>query len=343
MIILLFVVTATLIVSALCSLCEAILYSTSIAALESAKTKDRRRKAAEQFLGFKKQISRPIAAILIINTLANTAGAAYTGMYAAKHYPESWLPMFSIALTLAILIFGEIVPKNIGVTYNKNLWSYIVTPLRFMGVLLAPLIALTEKISQYFQKSHRQSSITVEEILALVKLSAHQGDITQDESHLVRNIINQDKKHVRTIMTPRSVMFALNGESTVDESFKLIMEKGFSRVPIYQDSTDNIIGYVMLFDLGNAKLENQGQEVIRKFCRSISFVPETADCLVTLTMFLKQRKHLAIVVDEYDGIAGLITLEDLVETMLGAEIVDEKDRFVDLQTVARKHTPQTIK
>lgn len=339
MIILVTVVFLTLAISANCSLYEAVLYSTRIGTLESVKTRRRYAKLASLFISMKKNISEPLAAILILNTIANTAGATIAGMFATKTLGSSLVPLFSLVFTIGILFLSEIMPKTVGAVHWRTLWPFIVYPLKLMKYLLLPIIFITQKFTGFLTKQKQTVTITEDEILALVHLGAHEGEISHEESKMVRNIINLENKQVQEIMTPRRMIISLESHKSVGQANKIIEGKGVSRIPLYEGDKENIIGYVMKQDLSSPKSFSQPQEPLRSYMRPISFILETTNCLSVLTSFLKHRRHIAIVSDEFGGVAGLVTLEDLIETILGAEIVDETDQIVDLQAAARKQKP----
>lgn len=339
MTILIIVVIITLFVSASCSLYEAVLYSSRTGTLEAAKSQPKREKLASQFLAMKKNISQPIAAILILNTIANTAGATIAGMYAADVLGSSMIALFSILFTLAILFLSEIIPKTYGAVHWRALWPFIIFPLHLMKTALFPVIFVTERITRLITHRHKINTITEDEILALVKLGAHEGEITKGESQMVFNIINLEDRKVREIMTPRTMMFSLPAEMTVEKAFQTISGKGFTRIPIYEGDKENITGYVVTHDFNFVERQNIPKTSLKSISRQITFVRDDINCLTMLTSFLKQRKHIAIVSDEFGGVDGVITLEDLLETILGSEIVDETDVIVDLQEAARKRKP----
>lgn len=335
MTILIVVVIVTLFISASCSLYEAVLYSTRPATLEASKNGPKG-KLASKFISLKKNISQPIAAILILNTLANTAGATFAGSYATTVLGASLVPLFSIILTLSILFLSEIIPKTIGAVYWRSLWPYIVYPLEVIKKVLYPAIFITEKLSRIITGNQKMATITEEEILALVHLGAREGEITKDESRIVKNIINLENRQVKEILTPRKMVFSLQANMKIEEAFKLSSSKGLTRIPIYENDKENISGYVTSHEIVNAKLQQNSEKTLHSIARPISSVSENTDCLTVLLSFLKQRKHIAIVTDEFGGLDGLVTMEDLLETMLGVEIIDETDKIVDLQDAARK-------
>ncbi len=334
--ILIIVVFFTLFISANCSLYEAVLYSSRMSTLEAARDNKQMGRLAVKFIRLKQNISEPIAAILILNTIANTTGATLAGMYAAKVLSPSMFAFFPIALTLGILFLSEIMPKTIGVVRWRRLWPLIVYPLQLIRFLLYPAIFLTEKFSSFITRGTKVSRITEDEILALVRMGASQGEISHDESSMVKNIIKLEDMRARDIMTPRTMIFSLDAFMTVEEAFNEIEGKGFSRVPVYKEHREKIIGYVMAQDIILAKARDQESALVESIVREINYIPGSANCLTLLKNFLKKRHIIAILVDEFGGVAGLITLEDLIETILGTEIVDETDQAVDWQDEARK-------
>jgi CBS domain containing-hemolysin-like protein len=209
-----------------------------------------------------------------------------------------------------------------------------------MKYLLYPAVVITQKLSNLLARGHKARSVTEEEILAAVRMGAKEGEITYAESELVHNIIALENKEIREIMTPRTVIFSLDASMTVAEAIKEADQKGFTRIPIYEGDRESIIGYILRHDLFSAKALENSQARIRSLAKPVSFVPETKNALALLTMSLHHRRHIFVVVDEYGGVAGLVTLEDLIETLLGKEIVDETDKAVDLQEMARRRRPQ---
>jgi len=330
--ILFIIVVLTLFISASCSLFEAVLYSTRIGTLEAAKGKETKRHLAHRFIEMKRHISEPTAAILILNTIANTAGATLAGVYAAHVFGASMMPAFLIAFTLGILFLSEILPKTIGAVYWRNVWPFIVWPLTFMKFALLPAIKVTQMVTDIFTRGHKVATITEDEILALVRVGAHEGEISHDESRMVRNIISLENKPVNKIMTPRTVIFSLDAAMTAKDGLEASREKGHSRIPVYEGDSENIIGYVMIHDLNSPEAGGR----LKALVRPITFVRESENCLTLLLSFIKQRTHIAVVEDQFHSIAGLVTLEDLIETVLGTEIVDETDLVVDLQKTARE-------
>ena len=340
MTVLLLVVFITIFVSALCSLYEATLYSTRMGALEAAAAEKKPNRLAGKMIKMKKNISVPIASILILNTIANTAGATIAGMYAHKVFGGAFVPVFSIVLTLAILIFSEIIPKTFGVVHWRTVWPTIVWPLIMMKYLLYPLIMVIQKFSELLIRGQSSADITEEEILGFVRQGAKQGEISDWESLIIHNIINLENIQIQEVMTPGTVMFRLDEKLTVADALNLAADKGFTRIPVYRDEKENIVGYIIINDLVSSKTLDEPEIRLSSLVKPVIFELETESCLTLLTRFLKKRRHISIVEDEYGSIAGLITLEDIIETILGSEIVDENDTVEDLQKLAIKKKPR---
>lgn len=335
MLVLVLVVMVTLAVSATCSLFEAVLYSTRMGTLESSRAQPALRKRALKMIGMKKDISAPIAAVLVLNTIANTAGATAAGMYASKIFPAWGVIAFSVLFTLAILVLAEIIPKTAGAGHWRGLWPWIVYPLEIIRSSLYPLVWLSQKVADVFGAA-KHATITEDEILALMHIGTQEGEFSRDESRMVRNIIRLEEQPVSEIMTPRSIIFALDVELKLHRAHESSQDCGFSRIPVYKDDREHIIGYVLREDIEKGR--GQRRHTLRSLLRPITAVPDSTTCLNLLTYLLKHRGHIAIVHDEFGGLSGLVSLEDLLETILGHEIVDETDKLVDTREAARSRS-----
>ncbi len=345
MLVLIVVVVLTIFISAQCSLYEAVLYSTRLGTLESEKTEgtEKHRAKAARMIRMKSHISMPLSSILILNTIANTAGATIAGMYASKALGDNMVPLFSICFTLAILFAAEIIPKTVGALYWRTLWPHIIWPLTLMKYMLYPFILLIQYLSSALTRQDETvSPVTEEDILGTIRLGARGGEISQWESRMLHNIINLETKTVEEIMTPRTVMFTLDESMPVQEASELASEQGFTRIPVYRGDRENIVGYVVIHDLSSANVLSKPETPLAKLVKPIQFVRETENCLVLLTHFLTERRHIAMIGDEYGGVNGLVTLEDVLETVLGTEIVDENDSVVDLQKMARNRMKKRL-
>ena len=334
MVVLVLVVATTILISSQCSLYEAVLYSTRMGALEAERTDESRRLKARRMIEMKQKIAVPLSAILILNTLANTAGATIAGMYAHKTLGPAMVPLFSVIFTLGILFFAEIIPKTVGAVYWRRFWPAIIWPLTMMKYALYPAILVTQKLSETITGRESGPVITEEDILGTIRLGAKGGEITQQESLMLHNIIRLETIPVTEVMTPRTVMFVLDEESTAEEGFEAALEKGFTRIPVFRKDRENIVGYAMIHELSVARVKTP-EARLSELMKPIPIVQETQNCLALLTQFLATRRQIAVIWDEYGGVAGVVTLEDIVETLLGAEIVDENDAVVDLRKLAR--------
>ena len=341
--ILFLVVFLTIFISFHCSLFEATLFSTRRGALESAKTKGKHKRRATGMIQMKQEIGVPLSSILILNTLANTAGATFAGMYAHELLGVALVPFFSILFTLAILFLAEIMPKTLGAVYWRHLWPFVVWPLTMMRYSLYPAIVVTRKFSDLLTRGRSQKTIYEEEILGVIRLGAREGEISKAESQMVHSIIDLENKSAREIMTPRNVIFSLEGDVSIGEALQAAGEAGVSRIPVYEGEKENIVGYVKIHDLASANALEKTEEKLRSISRPLDFVEEDLNCLTLLNTCLRKRSHISIVRDEYGGVSGLVTLEDLLETALGTEIVDESDQVVDLQKLAREKKPGSTK
>jgi CBS domain containing-hemolysin-like protein len=337
------IVLVTVALAFVCSLLEAVLYSTRTGTLEVEKSAGTRKSdLAHRFLEMKRNISAPIASIVIMSTVANTAGATLVGAYAGQALGTAAMPIFSAIFFLLMLLGGEICPKTIGALHWRSLWAFVVWPVTVMRYALYPVIVVTQWFSDLFSHGRIVPTVTEDEILAIVRMGAREGEISHDESQLVHNIINLEDQPLRAIMTPRTVLFSLDADMAVEEACRAVDGKGFTRIPIWRGERENINGYILIHDLFSIRTQSNPKAPLGSISKPITFVPETTNSLALLTTFLKQRRHIAIVVDEWGGVAGLVTLEDLIETILGREIVDETDRVVDLQEQARKTKPQRL-
>ncbi len=335
---LILIVGVTLIISATCSFWEAILYTMRIVTLE---VKARDSALAARALKMKRNISGPISSILILNTVANTAGATLAGVYAAKVFGDSKVIYFSICLTVAILFFSEILPKTLGAIYWRALWPYIVWPITVVKIILYPLVRVSQIFTGLFTSSANTTTITEDEIKALVRVGAREGEISRIESEWVHNLIELEDKCVRDIMTPRTVMLSLEENLSVEQAFTIAVKSGYSRIPVYHTNPENITGYVMTRELSLFPESERPQHFLKDIKRKILFVPGNSNILRLLTALISSKHQITAVVDEYGGIDGMVTMEDVIETILGREIVDENDSIIDLQKFARESNMRT--
>ena len=283
---------------------------------------------------FKENINRPLSAILSLNTIANTVGAASVGAIALIEFGSSWVAIMSGILTLSILIFSEIIPKTIGALY----WKRILVPATFavqvLIVMTYPLVVLLELLSKWLAKEGNEDKVSREEVIAMAELGEDEGTIEESESTVIENVLMLDDIPVEEVLTPRSVIFALDKTSSVREVLDKYNDIEFSRIPVYEEGLDNIIGIVRRHVLLKSKAEDQFDVTMGELAKPIHTVEENDSVGNVLDEFVKRREHLFMVKDQFGQVAGLITLEDAIETLLGIEIVDETDSVVDMRKLA---------
>ncbi len=331
-------VSLAIVVSALCSVCEAVLYSITSSQVEMLKRDGSRSGPLLQEL--RADIEEPITAILTLNTIANTIGAAVAGAAAAQLFGEESLFLFSALFTLAILIFSEILPKTIGVTFANVLAPLVVWPIHLMVVGLKPIVHLCRLLTRALP-SREEESISSEELQTIASLSRESGDIEESEERVIRNILKLKEKSVREVMTPRTVTFCLEEQQSVSDAMAMLSElSSHSRIPLYSGEKNNITGLMMRKDVLQAAAENRQEMRLSQFRLPVHFVPETAPLKVVLHEFFDRRQHLFVVVDEYGTMVGVISLEDVLEEIIGREIIDETDENMDMREYAREQNEE---
>ncbi|MFZ5587300.1 MAG: hemolysin family protein [Thermodesulfobacteriota bacterium] len=334
-------VVVTVGVSFFCSLLESVLYSTRAITLEAQASQGSRQALAMKRL--KAEVETPLAAILILNTLSNTGGAALAGWAAGEVWGPGSLLVFSAAFTLAILLVSEILPKTLGAVHWRTMWHLVVGPLTVMVIALRPLIWLTQALTRLVTKGRSATSrVSEDEILAAARMGARGGEISKLEHDLIQNIIALEEVRAGDIMTPRTVMFMVDGSRRLSQVAEEAHTWSFTRVPVYVGNPDEVVGYVLKGEV-LARDPRQKDERLLKLAKRVRFVPPSANALDLLNSFLRRREHLCLVVDEYGGIMGLLTLEDVLETLVGSEIVDEKDQVADMRELARKRGRRVLK
>ncbi len=326
-------VTLAITVSALCSVCEAVLYSISSSQVEMLKKNGH--PAATHLQNLRADIDEPITAILTLNTIANTIGASVAGAAAAKLFGEGNLILFSASFTLAILLFSEILPKTVGVTFANVLAPLVSYPIRLMVFTLKPIIWLCRFLTKLLPQKEGET-ISSEELQTIALLSRESGDIEENEERVIRNILDLKGKIVRQAMTPRTVTFSLEEALTVQDTMQVSAASGsHSRIPVYHEDPDNITGIVMRKDILQAAAEDRKEIALATFKKPAHFVPETAPLNRVLLDFFDRQQHLFVVVDEYGTMTGIISMEDILEEIVGLEIIDETDKNQDMREYAR--------
>jgi CBS domain containing-hemolysin-like protein len=327
-----------LFISFLCSLCEAVILSVSPAFVEvMAESKSKSGKLLKHIMD---NSDRSISAILTLNTISHTLGSAWVAYQVQTVFGETWVTLCSVFLTFMILIFSEIIPKTIGKNHTKTLAVFCAYAVQMMTVSLYPVVKLSEFVSKAMSSPSEEPDITRDEMIKHAELGVEEGTIKAKESVIIRNLLKLDKIYVSDIMTPRSVFTALDGSLSVDEVAKKFKPIRFSRLPVYAESLDNIIGMTHRYKILEALSQDQHTKLIRDLILPINSVSERMSVSQALDFFIKEKDHLALVTDEYGSVTGLVTLEDTVETLLGVEIVDEFDNIEDMRKYALEQWQQ---
>ncbi|MCO4747768.1 MAG: HlyC/CorC family transporter, partial [Proteobacteria bacterium] len=324
---LLAVVTAVIVISAMCSLFEAVLYAVPASHVESlAKDGKRSGEILEQL---RERIDEPIAAILTLNTIANTAGAAVAGALAAQALGEGNVMLFSAAFTIGILLFSEIIPKTIGVVHNRVVAAWIARPLAVLVFVFKPFILLVGGLTRLIGSSGGDAG-SVEEIMSLARLGTRSGTIDADEAAVIQNILQLNTRQTREIMTPRTVVYTLHVGQAVEELLEDPRLMVYSRIPVHGEDLDDVLGAVYRRDILSADPE----ATLATLVRPVDFVGEREPVDRLLELILAHSRHLMVVLDDFGGFAGVVTLEDVMEEILGKEIVDETDVVTDMRALA---------
>jgi CBS domain containing-hemolysin-like protein len=320
-------------VSFLCSILEATLLTLTPAGIQSAKAAGK--PWAVRLEAMKEDVERPLAAILTLNTVAHTMGAAGAGAEYARVYGNGTEAIFAAALTVAVLILTEIIPKTLGARYAQALAPFAARILPAMIVALSPLVWFSQQLTRLitFGKGpvapqHR------EELRAVADMGAESGQLQESETQFLRNLLDLDKVAVEDIMTPRPVIVSLPVDLSIAEFVGRVAELPFSRIPVYRDDPDAVEGFVLRSE-AFARHFKGGGEALADIVRPIASVPPQLTIDRLFQRLIADRHHMMLVTDEYGSPMGIVTLEDVLETVFGFEIVDELDKVPDLQVYAR--------
>ncbi len=321
-------------VSFLCSVLEAVLLSVTPSYVAALQQRDS--KIGNSLEQLKRDIDRPLASILSLNTIAHTVGAAGAGAQAQIVFGSASIAVFSAALTVAILVLSEIIPKSIGASYWRGLAPLATRLLLPLILLMYPFVMLSQVLTRLISPKKRIQTVSREEFSALADIGTREGIFEEEESRILRNLLRFKSLRVKDIMTPRTVVLAAPENQTVSEFFEERPNPRFSRIPVFGDNRDDITGYVLKHDLLLELANERGDSEIGELKRDIIVAPELLSLRELFERLLETQEHLALVVDEYGGMAGIVSMEDLVETLLGMEIVDEVDLIQDMQVLARQ-------
>ena len=324
-----------LIFSFLCSVAEAVLLSITPSYI--AGLSDRKPKLAALLKHLKQDnIDQSLAAILTLNTIAHTVGAIGSGSKATVVFGSAWFGLFSAVMTLMILFLSEIIPKTIGAVYWRSLAGLTAQFVRGLIWSLYPLIWVSEALTRLIARGKSAHVFSREEFIAMAGIGERAGKIDPRESRIIQNLFRFDSLTASDIMTPRTVISGLPQDMSVTEALDAKPTVTFSRLPLYQSDLDHITGFILKDDLLITKAQNRGDVKLETLKREIKTVPGNMSLSNLLEFLLDKRQHIALVIDEYGGTKGLVTTEDVVETLLGMEIVDEMDRVEDMQALARQ-------
>ena len=330
---LIFYLFLALFISFVCSLVEATLLTIPKSYLLSIEKKNI---WATSFLSFKKNIDKPLSAILTLNTIAHTIGAAGVGAEVTILFGDNYLGFASAILTILVLFFSEIIPKTIGATYCQGLSKFTFYTLRFMLIITYPFVIISMKVTRLIAKQNN-NKVTREQLSALANLGYNEGVFSKQENRIIQNIIDLKKIKASQILTPRVVVFSANEDITLDDFSKEQKKIKFSRIPVYSQQIENITGYIFLQDYIEKISDKKNlKSKLKSLRRDILIVPSSINVFLLFNQLLEKKEHISIVIDEYGGLAGIITLEDIMETLIGLEIIDESDQVEDMQKYAKQ-------
>jgi CBS domain containing-hemolysin-like protein len=327
------VIVLTIGASFFCSLCESIVLSTTIAEIEALKKTRPRRGALLETL--KREIDATISAILTLNTVANSIGSIIVGALVVKVYGASLLAPISIGFGAVLLVFSEVLPKNIGISHRRALQPYVVYPIGWLRRVLLPVTWFCALVVRPFVGRPAKLHGSDEEIILLAERGAKEGTLSRSESSIIANALSLDNVRVSEIMTPRTVVTALHRASSVAEVFAEHPSLTFGRMPVFGKNMDDIVGVVRSRDLLKAKAQDQDAGLVEHFMQEAQFIPETATVGNALQQCLKSHTKMLVVVDEFGATTGVVTMEDVFEHLLGREIFEKDDVAVDMRELAR--------
>ena len=324
----------TLCVSFLCSILESVLMSTPLSFITMKK--EQGYKLADKFLDYKTDPEKPLAAILSLNTIANTIGAAGVGRQASILFGSTGFGVISAITTLLILFFAEIVPKTIGSSYSRHLMGFTTRSISILIVLMYPLVLLVSYIARLLSKDEDEATVSREEVTAMANIGVEEGVIDSDENKVIQNIMKLDNVPAYEAMTPRIVAMTAQENMTLKNFYKNEQYLHYSRIPVYGDSPEYITGYILLSDALEGLADDEFDKRLKEIKRPISFFNEEDSLSKVWEELLKKREQMALIIDEYGCFQGIVTLEDIIETILGLEIIDENDQAIDMQQFARE-------
>ena len=334
--------------SFLCSIWEAVLLSIPPSFVEIKKQEGGI--VGKTLAEFKQNIDKPLAAILTLNTIAHTVGAIGVGAAATKLWGESNPFMTGVvvpvAMTLAILIFSEIIPKTIGANGWKTWAGFTVRALRIVIIILYPLVWLAQLITKALKKDKNKSVLSRADFHAMTDIGTREGVLKKEESKILKNLLRFHSVRAEDIMTPRTVVISASQDMLIKDFYEKHQGKiklRFSRIPLYESNKDHVSSYFLKVDMLEKMIQDQGNAPLKSIARPITIISEKILLPDLFNLLMKKREHIALVVDEFGGMAGVLTMEDIIETILGTEILDEMDSEADMQALARKNWEKRAK
>ncbi len=321
-------------VSFICSIAEAVLLSISPGYIEHRK-QDNPKQATLLAKVRVENIDQSLAAILTLNTIAHTVGAIVAGAKATQVFGSAWIGAFSAAMTLAILLLSEIIPKTIGAVYWKKLAPSVAIFINGIIRLLYPLIWISEKITRLIARDKEVPLFNRDEFIAMADVGEEVGDLEDYELRVIKNLFRFESLTAENVMTPRTVMTGISEKATIKQAYQEALKAPFSRFPLYDEDIDQINGFALKDDIYRLQSEGQADTLVSEIKRDMEVIFANKNLAQLLQSMIEHKQHMALVVDEYGATQGLVTLEDIVETLLGVEIMDEVDRVEDMQRLAK--------
>jgi len=320
--------------SFLCSIMEATLLSTTSSFIQNKEIEGS--KTAKLLHRQKSNIDRPLSAILTINTIAHTIGAAGVGVQATRIFGDAYFTIISVVLTILILVLSEIIPKTLGANYWRVLALPLSGPIEFFIWISFPIVWLSERLTNLLAGNKQNELISRKEVSAMANIGVNQGVIEENESRIIDNLLHLRNIKVSDIMTPRTVIVTAPEDMKLIDFFNRKEFMNFSRIPVYKDTTDNITGYILKQEALGKIANDIFNITLQEIKRPIIMTYENITIPVLLNQLLKKKEHISVNFDEFGGIAGITTMEDIIETLLGLEITDETDHDTDMQKLAKE-------
>ncbi len=324
-----------LVVSSICSLLESTLLSTPLSFINTLEQQGA--KGVERLKRLKTDIDRPISAILVVNTIANTVGASLVGSEAARLYDSTGVGVVSGVFTFCILVFSEIIPKTIGSTYWRRLAIPASNIIQGLIYVTFPFVWILERLTRRISDSSDQVSVSREDVVAMVTTGAEEGVLEKEENKMIQNLLKLDEIKAHDIMTPSSVVTMAESSQTIRDFYNSDDFAKFSRIPLYEEENDDYVtGYVLKQEILEKLAEDRFNVKLKDLERPILSFQEDESVSTIWEKLLEKKEHICVIIDEYGSMRGIVTLEDVIETMLGFEIVDESDEVVDMQQLAKE-------